>query len=175
MIRYRLMRGQRGVSLLEVLVAVVIFSIGMLGLALMQLKGAQFTKDAGSRTTAILMARSITDAMRANPAAARAPIPVSPATAAGPCPYCTTTYSTMPTVASACSGVASDGDAAAKCSLARWMDHLKTAMPGPSTGNPGSVTWDGTMGAYVIKTSWSGGKLKDTDSGNSTYSFTYMP
>lgn len=59
---------QRGVSLIEVLVAVVIFSIGVLGVALMQLKSAQFTKQAGSRTVAVVQARSLADAMRANPA-----------------------------------------------------------------------------------------------------------
>src|SRR5690606_29609073 len=59
---------QRGVSLIEVLVAMLIFSIGVLGIALMQIKGAQYTKQAGARTVAVLQARSLADAMRANPA-----------------------------------------------------------------------------------------------------------
>jgi type IV pilus assembly protein PilV len=57
---------QRGVSLIEVLVAMLIFSIGVLGIALMQIKGAQFSKQAGGRTIAVLQARSLADAMRAN-------------------------------------------------------------------------------------------------------------
>src|SRR6185312_5673006 len=57
---------QRGVSLIEVLVAMLIFSIGVLGIALMQIKGSQFSKQAGGRTVAVLQARSLADAMRAN-------------------------------------------------------------------------------------------------------------
>jgi type IV pilus assembly protein PilV len=62
------MSRQRGVSLIEVLVAIVIFSVGVLGIALMQIKGAQFTKQSGIRTVGVLQARSIAEAMRANPA-----------------------------------------------------------------------------------------------------------
>ncbi|QNK00487.1 type IV pilus modification protein PilV [Dyella telluris] len=58
---------QRGVSLIEVLISIVIFSVGVLGVALMQIKGMQFTKQSGSRTVAIQQARSLADAMRANP------------------------------------------------------------------------------------------------------------
>jgi type IV pilus assembly protein PilV len=36
----QVMSRQRGVSLIEVLVAIVIFSVGVLGIALMQIKGA---------------------------------------------------------------------------------------------------------------------------------------
>lgn len=55
---------QRGVSLLEVLIAIVAFSIGILGLALMQLKGASFTKQAGSRSSVNMATRGLIDAMR---------------------------------------------------------------------------------------------------------------
>src|SRR5690348_9228771 len=67
MIRFASPRGARGVSMIEVLVAVVIFSLGLLGLALMQLKGATFTKDSGARSAAVLLARSLADRMQANP------------------------------------------------------------------------------------------------------------
>ena len=77
---------QRGVSLIEVMVAVLIFSIGVLGLALLQAKGAQFTKESGSRTAAIIQARSLADAMRATSAlpgkSNMAPLPPTKKTAA---------------------------------------------------------------------------------------------
>ncbi|MEO7149514.1 MAG: type IV pilus modification protein PilV [Rhodanobacteraceae bacterium] len=69
MIRFASPRAVRGVSLIEVLIAIVIFSLGLIGLALMQLKGATFTKEAGSRTMAVLQARSLADRMQANPVA----------------------------------------------------------------------------------------------------------
>lgn len=176
MVRYRSPRLARGVSLIEVLVAVVVFSVGILGLALMQMKGAQFTKDAGSRTNAILLTRSLADAMRANAQAARQPVPVPPSTTAGPCPYCTTTYASGDLkVATACTAGDKDAAGTAKCDLARWMESLKAAAPGPTTGDIGSVTWDSTLGVYVIRTSWSGMKLKDSDSGDLGYGFTYLP
>lgn len=65
------MRGyssQRGVSLIEVMVAIIVFSVGVLGIAMLQIKGSQFSKQSGARTVAILQARSLADAMRANPA-----------------------------------------------------------------------------------------------------------
>lgn len=58
-------QGQSGFTLLEMLVAIVIFSIGMLGVGLMQLRGMSFTKDSGSRTQATILARSVSDRMRA--------------------------------------------------------------------------------------------------------------
>src|SRR5690348_13787526 len=69
MIRFASPRGARGVSMIEVLVAIVIFSLGLLGLAMMQLKGASFTKDSGARSVAVLQARSLADRMQANPTA----------------------------------------------------------------------------------------------------------
>lgn len=59
---------QRGISLIEVMVAIIVFSIGVMGIAMLQIKGAQFTRQSGARTVAILQARSLADAMRANPA-----------------------------------------------------------------------------------------------------------
>lgn len=51
--------------MIEMLVAIVIFSIGMIGVALMQLRGMSYTKDAGSRTQATILARAMADRMRA--------------------------------------------------------------------------------------------------------------
>lgn len=56
---------QGGFSMIEMLVAIVIFSIGMIGVALMQLRGMSYTKDAGSRTQATVLARAMADRMRA--------------------------------------------------------------------------------------------------------------
>lgn len=61
----RPLHRQRGFSLIEMLVAIVIFSIGMIGVALMQLRGMSYTKDAGSRTQATILARAMADRMRA--------------------------------------------------------------------------------------------------------------
>ncbi len=62
---------QRGFSLLEVLVAIVILSIGLLGLAGLQATGLQSNHSAYLRTQASILSYDIIDAMRANRDAAR--------------------------------------------------------------------------------------------------------
>ncbi|NII09161.1 type IV pilus modification protein PilV [Oleiagrimonas sp. C23AA] len=175
MSRVALPHAMRGVSLIEVLVAIVVFSVGIMGLALMQAKGLQFTKDAGSRTQAIVQVRSLADAMRANPAAAREPISNSGAST-GVCVYCTDNYTLADlNTANACDVALNNADDVAKCDLARWLDRLRAATPGPTQGAVGAVTWDASLGAYRITASWSGSKLKTSDTGDVSYGFIYLP
>lgn len=63
---------QRGSSLLEVLIAVVILAIGMLGMAALQAITIKNTGSASQRSTAIMQTYAMFDLMRANPGAARA-------------------------------------------------------------------------------------------------------
>ncbi|MCY1212890.1 type IV pilus modification protein PilV [compost metagenome] len=56
---------QRGASLIEVLVALVLFSIGVLGLAAMQLTALKANQTASVRTHAIFLAYEMADRMRA--------------------------------------------------------------------------------------------------------------
>lgn len=57
---------QHGFTLLEVLIAIVIFSIGLLGIASLQLSGLRFTHASQLRATASMQAENIADRMRAN-------------------------------------------------------------------------------------------------------------
>lgn len=59
---------QRGFSLLEVLVALLVLSIGLLGLAALQTMGLKFNTQSYQRTQAVLNAYDIIDRIRANPA-----------------------------------------------------------------------------------------------------------
>lgn len=59
-------RVQRGATLLEVLVSLIVLSIGILGLASLQLNALKANQLALSRTTASQLAYQITDVMRAN-------------------------------------------------------------------------------------------------------------
>lgn len=60
---------QQGFSLLEALVTLVIFSIGLLGLASLQITALKINHDAQLRSTAVLLANDISERMRANPTA----------------------------------------------------------------------------------------------------------
>lgn len=64
--------SQRGASLLEVLIAVLILAIGMLGMAALQAVSLRNTQSASDRTTAVIQSYAMLDMMRANRVQARA-------------------------------------------------------------------------------------------------------
>ena len=57
---------QRGFTLIEILVAFLILSVGLIGLAGLQLTGVKNTREAYHRTQATVLAADIMDRMRAN-------------------------------------------------------------------------------------------------------------
>lgn len=57
---------QTGVSMIEVLVAIMILSVGLLGLAGLQSAGLTHNQSANSRSTASMLAYGLLDSMRAN-------------------------------------------------------------------------------------------------------------
>jgi len=60
------MKNNRGFTLVEILVAVVVLAIGLLGLASLQARSLQFNYSAYERSQASLLAYDIIDRMRAN-------------------------------------------------------------------------------------------------------------
>lgn len=66
------LKRQRGVSLVEVLVTVLLVSIGLLGVAGLQLSTVQNANSAAQRFEATVLARDILERMRANRARALA-------------------------------------------------------------------------------------------------------
>ncbi len=59
-------RLQRGVGLIEVLIAVLVLSIGLLGLASLQVRTLRNSASARERGVAVVESHAIIDAMRAN-------------------------------------------------------------------------------------------------------------
>jgi type IV pilus assembly protein PilV len=64
-------RRMQGVGLIEVLIAVLIMAIGLLGIAAMQATTLRNSQSSVERTQAVMQTYAILDAMRANLAAAR--------------------------------------------------------------------------------------------------------
>lgn len=58
---------QCGFTLLEVLIALLVLSIGLLGLAALQTVGLKFTHESYQRTQAVIQAYDMLDRIRANP------------------------------------------------------------------------------------------------------------
>ncbi|WP_445146349.1 type IV pilus modification protein PilV [Dyella sp. Tek66A03] len=160
---------QRGISLIEVMVAIIVFSVGVLGVAMLQLKGAQFSKQAGIRTVAVLQARSLADAMRANPAgvygvATEAEITGKNGDISGS--YYLYDGTTVPSPSSCGNPACST----AKNDLLNWLQQLKSASnaAGMSTIQPNTST-----GTLTVKATWS-----ETSPGamsNDVYQFDYQP
>jgi type IV pilus assembly protein PilV len=161
-------RSQRGVSLIEVMVAIVVFGIGLLGLALLQTKGAQFTKESSSRTNAIIQARSLADAMRANPEA------IDPAD--GSSSYYLYDGSVAPDPA-ACNS--NPPCSQAKRDLQNWLARLKSSTIAAQDAPTAKVARDAKLGTFTITVSWNGldlnGDSQLTAADNGTYSFSMLP
>ncbi|WDZ51519.1 type IV pilus modification protein PilV [Acinetobacter vivianii] len=63
---------QQGVGLVEVLVALVLLAIGVLGFAALQLRAVDSSLEANKQVIALTIARDLAEKMRANPQATRA-------------------------------------------------------------------------------------------------------
>lgn len=59
-------RNSRGFSLIEVLVTIVLTTVGILGMVALQGKSIQYTQDAVNRNTAIALTNELVEIMRAN-------------------------------------------------------------------------------------------------------------
>lgn len=69
---YRRIGKSRGTSLVEVMVSVLILSIGLLGVAAMQATSLRNVQSGMQRTQAVVQSYAVLDAMRANAVSARA-------------------------------------------------------------------------------------------------------
>ncbi len=74
---------QQGFTLLEVLVSLVVLSIGLLGLAALQLQGLKYNHDAYVRTQGTFLAYDLIERMRANSANADNYVGAAPGDACG--------------------------------------------------------------------------------------------
>jgi type IV pilus assembly protein PilV len=63
------LKAQRGLSLIESLIALVIISVGLLGIAALQLNAVRQNSSAFWNTQAVVMAHNMADRIRANPVA----------------------------------------------------------------------------------------------------------
>ena len=134
-------RKQCGFTLLEVLIALLILSIGLLGLASLQTNGLRSNQMASMRTTATQLAYDIADRMRANPAGVDAQNYVIASGAADP---------TIPTGES-CEDISCTAAQMATYDLAQWRTAART-LPGGNTSIARTVT--GAVVTHTIIVFW---------------------
>lgn len=163
-------RGSCGFSLLEVLIALFIFSIGLLGIGGLQLLSKQNNFEAIQRTTAAMLARDMIERMRANPYALKVYVSNAGATTVG---GGTLTSTSTDCVANACDDI----EDLATYDLKQWemaIDGVTETNDGNNAGGlvlpTGCITGPagGGEGVYTVTLAWQGKtELSDTaKSGN---------
>ena len=184
-------RINRGFSLVEVLVALLIFSIGMLGLAGLQLRAHQSSSYAQTRTIATLNASGLVERMRANLAGVTARDYEFDYGADGD-----------PVAVSGCaveSGAACSVIDRATTDIAEWIQELGTSLPILTSGGliastadivicrdsdpetqagatPGAgIVCDNSATTWTVYVDWTDQRNVTTNQPVQRYSFTFVP
>lgn len=127
----RQIQRQRGVSLLEVLIAVLVLSVGLLGVAGLQTANIRNTQSAHQRTMAVLLASSMGERIRANAVAA---------------------VNGSYTLSLQCNAL-SPGGTLQSIEHANWINEIQTAFGGAGT-SCGAVSYDQGTRTYTVTVQW---------------------
>ncbi|BDU17574.1 type IV pilus modification protein PilV [Lysobacter auxotrophicus] len=111
-------RAQGGFSLIEVLIALLVLALGLLGLAFLQVLNVRYTSSAEHRTMATNLASEVVDMMRSNP---RHLVVYNRLDKAS--------FANVAVPATGCSK-AGDSEATAQNNVARWRCDVVTQLPG---------------------------------------------
>lgn len=157
--RHRSLRWHAGFTLLEVLVAIVILSFGVLGVVGLQAAALQANKEARYQSAAVRLGRELGDLMRGNKDLA-----IQTSTADNP--YLVDFEGTLPTSSADCYvGACISRAAVAQFNIREWLNRVSLELPGarvvvcfdqtPYAGS-GVPQWDctGDGGLAVVKMGW---------------------
>lgn len=122
------MKRERGFSLLEVMVTLVIVSLGLLGISALIANSLKYNQSAYARTQATWFANQIIDEMRANRTVAEGSSASPYAIAVG--------STTAPTGAPA--------------ELHAWLNEIRTELP----SGTGGVVYDSTTKLFTVTVGW---------------------
>jgi type IV pilus assembly protein PilV len=123
--------SQAGVSLLEVLIAVLVLSVGLLGIAGLQTANLRNTQSAHQRTVAVLLVANMAERIRANPVAAAAGVFV---------------------LEKNCKAL-SAGGTIQSVEHANWMTEIRTNL-GTAETSCGEVQYDVPTRTYTVNVFW---------------------
>jgi type IV pilus assembly protein PilV len=164
--RFSMTKGHvAGFTLIEVLIAVFVLTLGVIGAAGMQLTALRTTQQSGLQTSALELAAEMADKMRANSRQMKGP----------DSPYVNLNFQSADEPGSAAPGASCYG-ASANCSaedlaafdIYDWKRRVRASLPGgramicrdaaPWGAGAGALTWncgsDAGNGPLVIKLGW---------------------
>ena len=143
---------QSGVTMIEILVAIVVFAIGLAGTSMMVLNNVRTTASASTRTEAVILADQLVESMRGNMVAYEAG-------AFAVTPVATT---------SNCTGTTCDAATIASYDATAWTTRIANLLPAgqaficvdssPDDGTPTALACDGA-GTNVIKIFWNNSRF----------------
>lgn len=142
--------AQAGFTLLEVLIALLVLAVGLLGMASLTVHSMQTNQSAYLRSQASVLAYDIADRMRANHEGA----------------VNTSTYTATSANTPSCSGGCSPAEQA-QADVAEWRAALQSTMPG-ATATITRSTADGVIYSYQITINWTDSGASDISSSSFT-------
>ena len=158
----------RGFTLIEVLVAIVVLSFGVLGVVGMQVAALQSNREARNQSVAVALGRELGDMMRSNK-------DIALLTAANP--YLIDFSGDVPDYAVNCyTNTCSTTTQVAEFNVAEWLARVQAALPGArvvvcydaapydtTTGRPQWGCTAGTGAPAVVKIGWTQKKLNSSE------------
>ena len=151
---------QRGFTLIEVLVAVLVLLLGLLGMAGVQVRATQAEFESYQRKQALILLQDMVDRMQAN----RLVAACYAITAVGGSPFAGTNAAGASATASlpACTFGSTEAKLVANDDLSKWSDELFGAAETIGTSNVGAMNRargcvvDNGSGSYTISIAWLG-------------------
>jgi len=140
---------QQGMSLLEILVAIVIIAIALFGTASLQMSAMRLGQGGVFRSHAVFLAQDIAERMESNAAGAIAGS------------YVVALTSTPPAVNTTCETTACTQAALATYDVAQWANTVSATLPQSSWSIAQTVA--GTPSTYTIVVSWTDRRTKTSD------------
>lgn len=140
----------RGFTLIEVMVALVVLAVGLLGMASLMVRSQQSNEGAYSRSQASILAYDIVERMRSNKVLAN---PLETRKVSYATQNDAYALTALPTCATPASGQQAAGSAQATQDVAQWCQLVESSLPNVDKANTSIVRTAGSN-LYTVTIQW---------------------